>query len=107
MTVHHIPAHGEGWGELEEMLSNERMIIRPGALLDHAEVPLVIYNGSERHVIGTATVDGATVSASVDHPLAEEVMDLLMGRPGDFHFSLDVPEGYHNPFGKPKAKPVF
>ena len=93
MTVHHLPAKGEGWGEIEE-------IIVKGALPEYAEVPLVIYNGNERHVIGTATVEGGVVSTMIDQPLAEEVMELLIKRPMDFHFTLDVSRG-PNPFGKP------
>jgi len=89
MTIIHIPQFGENDPEIAEVLLHE-------SILDvDAEVPLVMYDGEgKRHVIGTATISGREVSTRLnDGPLAEEVMDAIVGRPEDCHFSI----GFKNP----------
>jgi hypothetical protein len=83
MTIIHIPSHGQDDPEIAEILLHE-------SILDvDTEVPLVMWVDGQRHVIGTATINGGEVATRLnDHPLAEEIMDALVGRPDECHFSI-------------------
>lgn len=81
MTIIHIPSRGEDDPEIGE-------IFIKGALPEHATVPLTVFVDGKHHVIGEATVNGEDISAVLSQPVAEEVMDLIMGRPEDVRFSI-------------------
>ena len=96
MTVIHAPSHGSEDPEIAEILLHE-------SILDiDAEVPLVMWVNGERHVIGTARVNGGEVSNMLNNtPLAEELMDAIVGRPEECYFSI----GFTKPpfrYGPPK-----
>jgi len=73
------------------------LILKESDAETYVEVPLVLYVGNERHVIGTATVKGSIVTASIGEDISEEVMDLLHLRPSEGQFSLgfnEVPDPF-------------
>jgi len=90
--------HGPNDPEIAELL------VRESVLDTHAEVPVVIWINGEKHVVGHATIDGGVVSAVLnDPPLAEEVMDAIVGRPDECLFSI----GFTKPpmrYAKPDSR---
>ncbi len=81
MSIIQVPSHGENDPEISEVFVK-------GALPEHATVPLTVFIDGKHHVIGTAEINGEEVWASVEHPVAEEIMDIIMGRPEDVRFSI-------------------
>lgn len=67
---------------------------------DAMTVPLVVYVSGKRHIVGEATIHGFEISAAIDYPVDDEVMDLLAGRPEEAQFSLGFSKG-PNPFRIP------
>lgn len=83
-------------------------VIMAGDFPEYATVPLVVYVGGERKVIGEATVTGNQVKAVLGEDIGEEMLSLVFGRPGESAFSFGFREG-PNPYKDPahRSKPVF
>lgn len=60
----------------------------PGALPEFATVPLVVYVGEKRYVIGEATVRGNEIMTVLGDQIADEVMDKIISFPSSARFSL-------------------
>ena len=77
----------------------EQLILTESDEETSVTVPLVVYTDGTRHVIGEATVKGERVTAEVGPDISEEIMDQLVLRPDNAHFSIGFDEG-PNPFRK-------
>lgn len=72
--------------------AGELIRIEKGALPEHANVPLVMYMGTERIVVGEATVEGDVIRGLFGATVGEEVLGQIFGGLQEAHFSLSSDE---------------
>lgn len=65
-------------------------IVRPGALQEGKEVPLTMYIGGKRHIIGTAVVKDGSIHATLADTRSNEVTEAMARESGRMAYSISM-----------------